>query len=70
MFTGSGEYRLDAFAEIKVTDSYLGLDENVRECQNQESFYECTTRNYLDTCVKQCGCLPANIKSSNKVTTG
>ena len=41
MFTGSGEYRLDALAEIKVTDSYLGLDENVRECQNQKSFYEC-----------------------------
>ena len=59
---GEGEYNLNVLKESIATDSYLGLDQNIRKCQNEESLYNCTTRKYIDTLLDQCGCLPLNIK--------
>ena len=53
--------------EIQVTNSYLGLKQDVRECQNDEAFDKCTTRQYLDTILAECGCLPLSMRNSNKV---
>ena len=33
---GEGKYNLNAVKEIKVTDSYLGLDMKDKGCQNEE----------------------------------
>ena len=55
---GEGEYNLNALTSIEVTDSYLGLDENVIKCQKEEPLQNCTTRRYRDTLLGQCGCLP------------
>ena len=63
------EYKLDDLTQIKVTDSFIGLDEHVRECQTIEPLFNCTTRKYLATLVEKCGCLPLNIRMSNEVTT-
>ena len=57
---------MNALKEIKVTDSFLGLDENVRECQNIEPLQNCTTRQYIKTLVDKCGCLPFSMWISNK----
>ena len=65
---GEGEYNINALTEIKVTESYLGLDEDVRDCQSKETFYDCSNRKYVDTIFDQCGCLPLSmIMASNKV---
>ena len=48
--------------EIKVTDDYLGLDENIRQCQNEEAFERCQTRQYLDAVEMQCKCIPYALK--------
>ena len=64
---GEGEYNLDALKEIKVTDSYLGLDQDVRGCQNEESLNNCKTKHYLKTLLEECDCLPFNIRQSEKV---
>ena len=53
--------------EIKVTESYLGLDETVRKCQNVKSLHDCTTKQYIDAILENCGCLPAKIKRAAKV---
>ena len=67
---GDGEYNINALTEIKVTESFLGLDKNVRDCQNEESLYDCSNRKYVDTMLDQCGCLPLNmIVASNEVIT-
>ena len=63
---GLGEYNLDALTHIEVTESYLGLDQEVRECQNKEALFNCTTRFYLDEILQKCGCLPLNIKLSTQ----
>ena len=65
---GEGEYNINALTEIKVTESYLGLNEDVRECQSEVSLYDCSNRKYVDTIMDQCGCLPLNmIMASNEV---
>ena len=61
-------YNLDSLKEIKVTDSYMGLDQNIRSCQNNEPLENCTTRYYIDTLLEDCGCLPLNIILSENVT--
>ena len=47
-----------------VTESYLGLDQEERGCQNEETLDNCTSRQYYDTILEKCGCLPLNIRSS------
>ena len=64
---GEGEYNLNNLMEIKVSESYLGLDQAVRGCQNEEPMFNCTTRHYRDTIFNQCGCLTFSIKSSEEV---
>ena len=51
---------------MKVTDDYLGLDEDVRKCQNIEPFENCTTRQYLDSVLRQCNCIPYALKDFSK----
>ena len=64
---GEGEYNLDDFRQIKVTESYLGLDPDKKGCQNETLLHDCTTTKYLDTLLKECGCLPMNLRTSNMV---
>ena len=47
---------------MEVTEDYLGLDENVRKCQNREPFENCTTRQYLSKVESQCNCVPYALK--------
>ena len=34
--TGEGEYNLNVLKEIRVTESYLGLDQNIRGCHDEK----------------------------------
>ena len=61
---GEGQYNLNALKEIVVTDSYIGMDQ---DCQDDEHFVNCTTRQYLKTVLKECECLPFNIRLSKEV---
>ena len=58
MLIGEGKYNLNSIKEIKATDSYVGLGEDVTDCQNEEPFFNCTTRQTIDAYKKECGCLP------------
>ena len=55
---GEGSYAVSDVKEMEVTDEYLELDKNIRNCQTDESFESCSTRQYLDTLKSQCNCLP------------
>ena len=63
---GEGEYNLNVLKEIVVTDAFLGLDENSRECQNEEPFV-CTTKKFVDAFLGKCGCLPLHMRLSEEV---
>ena len=58
---GEGQYNINELKEIKVTESYLGLKQDVKGCQNYESIQNCSTRTYIDTLLKECGCLPFSV---------
>ena len=62
---GEGEYNLNDLKEIKTTDSYLGLDQDVRKCQINEPLFNCTTRKYIEAILADCKCLPPNLKLNN-----
>ena len=64
---GEGEYNLNALKEIKVTESYLVMDQEVRKCQNEESYHNCTTKQYINTHLNKCGCLPFSMGTITKV---
>ena len=64
---GEGEYNLNDLKEIQTTDSFGSLDQNIRECQNEESIHDCTTRYYKDKLLRDCGCLPFQIRQDEKV---
>ena len=67
MLSGEGEYNLNILKEIEVTESFNELDEDVRECQNKETYDECTTRHYIEETRHKCGCLPFAIRLSEMV---
>ena len=67
-FIGEGQYNLNALKEIMVTNDFLGLNQDERKCQNVEPLTNCTTRQYHDTLLEECGCFPANIGLLQKVT--
>ena len=64
---GEGEYKIDAWKEIHVTESYLGLDKDVMKCQNEESIQSCQTEDYVERLLKVCGCLPYELALAKKV---
>ena len=51
---------MNVLKEIRATESYLGLDKDVRQCQNEEPLNNCTTKKYLNTLLGECGCLSLN----------
>ena len=45
---GENHYSLTAVKNIRVTDSFMTLDQSVRKCQTEEKIYKCRTRKYLE----------------------
>ena len=46
---GEGNYALTAVKEVSVTESFLGLKEEDKKCQNLESLEDCSTKRYLQS---------------------
>ena len=64
---GEGKFNLNVLRETKVTESFLGLDMEDRGCQNDEPVQNCTTKQYIDTVLDKCKCLPLNLRINNNV---
>ena len=64
---GEGQYNLHSMKEVSVTESFLGLNQDSRQCQNIETLDTCNTRNYFKNLRQECGCLPLSIKMSEEV---
>ena len=50
---------------MKVTDSFMGLSQSAKQCQNKEAYLDCKTDEYLDALVNTCECLPFGLKYFN-----
>ena len=62
--SGEGSYNLNVLKEIKVTESFNKLDEDVKKCQNVETYDECTTRHHMKELREKCRCLPLALSDS------
>ena len=60
---GEGSYAISDVKEIKVTEEYLGLSEDVKECQTKEPYQNCTTRQFLQNAIGKCNCIPYGVKN-------
>ena len=64
---GEGEYNLNILKEIEVTDSFYGLENEMRKCQgykSKETYDNCTTRYFMEEMRLKCGCLPYAISKA------
>ena len=67
MMFGGGEYNI-VFEKVSVTDSYLGLKKDVRNCQESEEDYQhCVTQTYVQRLRENCQCLPLSMSLDKKV---
>ena len=58
---------MNILKEIEATESFLGLDQRTKKCQNVEPYDDCTTRQLLNKIKEKCGCLPLSIGMPDKV---
>ena len=58
---GEGNYALTSVKEVKVTSSFLSMSEEKRNCQNEERYEDCATREYLKRVKEICSCIPENL---------
>ena len=64
---GEGKYNLNDLKEIQATDAYVELGRDITKCQNEQAFFNCTTKHYNDDFKKKCGCLPFIISRPRQV---
>ena len=55
------------FKELQVTDSFLGLNEVVRGCQERGMYDNCIKNSHVDKIRNSCGCLPLGLKMNKNV---
>ena len=64
---GKGEYNI-VLEKVGVTESYLGLKEDVRNCrESDEDYQHCVTQNYIQRVREKCQCLPLSMSSNKEV---
>ena len=64
---GEGDYALTDVKEIDTTEAFLNLDENVKLCQNVESYEKCQAKEYIKNGLKKCNCTPYELRNFDKM---
>ena len=60
---GEGHYALTAVKDIKVTEEFLGLGQEVTRCQTKEARADCVSRRYQEQLLASCHCAPLHIRA-------
>ena len=61
--TGEGSYALTGVKQMKVTEDFLGLNIDIRKCQNKETIEACTTKKYFEKLREKCQCVPYRLRN-------
>ena len=62
-------FEIRMFKEIQVTESFLGINEVVRDCQPRETYDDCIQHSHVDRIRNSCGCLPLFLKLNKNVNS-
>ena len=60
---GEGSFKLGDVKQIRTTPDFTSLDENIRGCQTETSYEDCTTHKYIEALKQKCACLPFNLQN-------
>ena len=60
---GEGHYALEDIKDIKVTEEFLGLGQDITKCQTREFRADCVSRRYQEQVLASCHCAPLYIRS-------
>ena len=61
------EYNLNNVKQVEVTEDFLGLDQDVIECQKDVTYGDCMTRQYVESLIDYCQCVPFSIVQPDQV---
>ena len=67
---GEGNYALTAIKEIDTTEAFLNLDEEIKNCQNVETYQKCQVREYINMGLEKCNCTPYELRNFSKKVQG
>ena len=67
---GGGNYAMTGVKYISVSEEFLQLDLQTRNCQMEESLEQCKNRKYHQQIIAQCDCLPFSFKHLVDITVG
>ena len=59
---GGGQYEVSSVKEVLATRSFLGMEQEVRRCQEEEATETCHTRYYLHKLLHTCRCIPFSLR--------
>ena len=59
--TSEGSFVLTNIKKISVTEDFLGLKEDIRNCQTKELRSDCITERYHQTLLELCDCAPISL---------
>ena len=60
---GEGVYSLTSIKEIKVTEAFLGLGQEITNCHTKELRADCLTRRHREQVLASCSCAPFAMRS-------
>ena len=60
---GEGSYALSAVKQIETTDAFLNLHEDIKNCQNIDTYEACKAREYIEQGLDSCHCTPYEIRN-------
>ena len=63
VLSGEGHFSLSGVKEVKVTEDFVGLGEEITHCQTGQFRADCLTEKHLARALETCHCAPLNIIS-------
>ena len=60
-------YNLNSITKVDVTDEFLSMEENARQCHYRKTYGDCLTDKYLNKLKENCKCLPFKLGFEKKV---
>ena len=65
--SGEGNYAITDVKEIDVTEAFLGMDEETKLCQSEETPEDCWMKNHFKEGIVKCKCTPYGLRNYSKV---
>ena len=63
VLSGDGHFSLSGVKEVRVSQEFVGLGQEITSCQTARSRADCLTGDYLARAMETCHCAPLSILS-------